>query len=257
MKALFWLGLLFLLGACDMEKYPEPAGSELPEILVYCDITMLAPIEEIAAVIEAKHNCRVVILSGSSGYLLRILEINHQGDIFLPGCLSYLAPLSKLGIVTDSVVVGFNLAGFFVWPDNPKQIPAEFSSLVDPRNRVVVASPLAGSIGRQTKWALEKHQLYSHVIERALYSAADSLELTKAISSKEVDMVINWRAVKYIPGNSANMEYLPFPKPDQVKRPLIMGQLLYSQQLDIAADFLELAASSLGKSIFRKYGFLD
>ena len=255
MNTIICLGMLFLLVACDMEKYPEPEGNVLPEVLIYCDIAMLQPLKELATMIESAHNCQVVIISSNSDHLVRTIEINHQGDIFFPGCSSYLSPLLKAGIVTKMMAVGYNEAGFLVWPGNPKKIPAMFSSLVDPQYRIAIASPMVGSIGRDTKRALEAANIYRNVVDNALFSATDSQELTAAIINKELDLVVNWRSVKYLPGNSEKMEFLPFPPKHKFKHQLIMGKLLYSKHPKIAESLMELAISKQGKGIFKKYGF--
>lgn len=255
MKLIVYLVMLFLLIACDMEKYPEPVDTSKPELLIYCDIAMLQPIKELATVIEAAHDCKVVIISSNSDHLVRTLEINHQGDVFFPGCSSYLSPFLATGIVTNMMAVGYNEAGFLVWPGNPKKIPANFSSLINEHYRIAIASPLVGSIGRDTKRALEKENIYHQVVENALFSASDSQELSAAIISKEVDLVVNWRSVKYLPGNSDKMEFLSFPPENKFRHQLIMGKLLYSKHPEIVATLMDLAISKNGKAIFKKYGF--
>ncbi len=252
---MIYLGMLFLLVACDMEKYPEPAGNKLPEILIYCDIAMLQPLKELAAVIESAHNCKIVIISSNSDHLVRTIEINHQGDLFFPGCSSYLSPLLTNGIVTKMMAVGYNEAGFLVWPGNPKQIPASFASLVDENYRIAIASPMVGSIGRDTKRALEKENIYRAVVDNALFTASDSQELSAAIIRKDVDLVVNWRSVKYLPGNSEKMEFLSFPPEHKFRHQLIMGKLLYSKHPKIVSSLMDLAISKNGKNIFKKYGF--
>ncbi len=255
MKILLCCLLLVFLVACDMETFPEPEGEELPQVLVYSDIAVLQPVKEIAAIIEKTHNCEVVIISSNAGHLLRTLEINHEGDIYFPGCSSYLSPLLELGVVTNMMAVGYNIAGFIVWPENPKQIPAEFSSLLNPEYKIAIASHIVGSIGRDTKRALTDQGIYSEVADKALFLALDSQELVDAITSKDVDLVVNWLSTKYLPGNNDKMEFLPFPAEHQLKHQLIMGQLLYSKHPEIVSAFFHFAITPEGKEIFRKYGF--
>ena len=255
MKIFLSFTLLFLLVACDMETFPEPEGEGLPQVLVYCDIALLQPVKEIAAIIEKTQNCEIVIISSNAGHLLHTLEINHEGDIYFPGCSSYLSPLLELGVVTNMMAVGYNIAGFIVWPENPKEIAAEFLSLLNPEYKIAIASHMVGSIGRDTKRALVEQGIYAEVVDRALFLALDSQELVNAITNKDVDLVVNWLSTKYLPGNGDKMEFLPFPPEHQLKHQLIMGQLLYSKHPEIVSAFFHFAITAEGKEIFRKYGF--
>ena len=130
--------------------------SERKELLVYCGITMIKPMSDIARIIESQENCKIIVTKDGSGNLLRAIEINRAGDLFLPGSDSYIDTAVHKGLVTDSVFVGYNKAAMMVRKGNPKNIPDNLESFANPDYYVVIGDPDSGSIGRETKKILEK-----------------------------------------------------------------------------------------------------
>ena len=84
-----FLSLLSGLSAC------APAPKK--ELLIYCGITMIRPMREIADIIEKQEDIKVIIIKGGSGNLLRSIEINGVGIIyadFLPALAHSFVDLS-------------------------------------------------------------------------------------------------------------------------------------------------------------------
>ncbi|WP_321395063.1 substrate-binding domain-containing protein [uncultured Desulfuromusa sp.] len=255
MKKLFLL--LFLLAACDLQEYPEAEQTNRSEILIYSGMTMIEPLMEIVALIEAQENCQIKITYGGSGHILKSVEVNQIGDIFFPGDESYINPLRESGVMTESVPVGYNQIGFFVQPGNPKQISADLDHLLDKTLNIVIGSAEAGAVGRETKRILNQAGIYQDVVDNALYMTTDSKGLAAAIKSKTADLTVNWKSVGFLTRNVGGMDFIPLPTEYSQKHPLVMGLLSYSQHPELAKKFLQLASSDAGRGIFRKYGFLD
>ncbi len=109
---------------------------------------MYKPAAEIAKVIEAEHNCKITIIKGGSGNLLKSIKLNEVGDLYLPGSSSYMETCIKEEIVSETVFVGFNKAVLMVQKGNPKKIAPELESLLNDELVVAVGNPKSGSIGR-------------------------------------------------------------------------------------------------------------
>jgi molybdate transport system substrate-binding protein len=248
--------VLFVTG-CDMRKYPEPESGYRPELLIYCGMTMVKPMMEISDILEKEEKCNVKITYGGSGHITRSVKVNKIGDIFFPGKKSYLKNLEEYGSITKTSLIGYNVAGFFVQPGNPNQITSEIKSLLNPKLNVVIGSPDAGSIGKETERILRKSDIFQKVVDNALFMTTDSKGLVQAIKRKEADLVINWRAVHFLPGNPETMDFISLSSDIVIKQPLIIGKLKYSQYPDLAEKFITLATSERGKGIFKKYGFSD
>lgn len=249
--------LILLFAGCDMQQYPDPPGAERREILIYSGMTMIKPLLEIKDLFEEKENCKVKISYGGSGHILRSVHVNKIGDLFFPGDKSYVQILDKEGVILDQVDVGYNQAALFAQPGNPKSLDADLQHLVDSGLHVVVGNEKSGSIGRETKMILERAGIYQDVIQNALYLTTDSKGLVKAIKDKDADLVVNWKAVGFVPENRNQMYLIALPEEIAEKVPMVMSLLKYSQHPELASKFMHFVVSETGRSIFRNYGFRD
>lgn len=249
--------LLCSVVACDMQEYPAPEDSGKTELLIYSGMTMIQPLMEIAALIEAQENCKIKITYGGSGHILKSVKVNRVGDLFFPGDESYISDLQQQGVVTDAVQLGYNQAVLFVQPGNPRQLTSSLQQFCDRNLIVVIGSEQAGSIGRETRRILDWEQNYHCALENALYITTDSKGLSKAIRTNDADLVINWKAVQHLPVNRGLLEEISLPADYALQQPLVMGLLKYSANPQLARKVMILAASETGMAIFRKYGFLD
>lgn len=102
-----------------------------PELLIYCGITMIHPMQEIASLIEKEQNCIIKITKQGSGSLLRSIQANGVGDLYLPGSESYIETALQEGLVTETVNVGQNRAALIVSKGNPLHITADINNLIE------------------------------------------------------------------------------------------------------------------------------
>ena len=54
--------------------------------------------------------------------MLRAIELNGVGDLYLPGAESYIDTATKQGLIKEVVQVGFDNAAMMVRKGNPKNI---------------------------------------------------------------------------------------------------------------------------------------
>ncbi len=256
---LTWLlcSFLVLIAGCDPREHPDVRREQKDELLVYSGMTMIKPLLELAKIMEREHDCLVRVTYGGTGNIAKSVRINQVGDIFFPGENSYIQALKDEGLVTDVVSVGVNQAALFVQRGNPLHIKAALPELADPGYHVVLGNECSGAIGRETKIMLTQAGIYDDVIENVLYMATDSKGLAQAIRHQDADLVINWKAVAFLPENKYVMEVLELPEAVAEKHPLQMALLSYSRHVDLARAFLDLARSERGQKIFHHYGFAD
>jgi molybdate transport system substrate-binding protein len=234
-----------------------PAEPKRKELLIYCGITMIRPMSEIARVIEAQHDCRIIITKGGSGELLDSIRTNGVGDLYLPGSDSYIKTCLEEGLVTETVHVGFNKAAMMVQKGNPKAVPADLSVLADPQYYVVIGNPDSGSIGRETARLLEKRGILDPVMDNARRLTTDSKDLVQVLKTGEADVVVNWYATSTWPENEPYVDVLPIDEQYASKKKLVLGLLSSAQYPEIAKAFMAYAASEQGHAIFRKHGLYD
>ncbi|PLY01975.1 MAG: molybdate ABC transporter substrate-binding protein [Desulfuromonas sp.] len=248
---LLLLSLILLITGCDESA---SVRENQPELLIYCGITMIQPIREIADIIENNHHCRIKISKGGSGNLLRSIELNRVGDLYFPGADSYIRAAEKKGFVSESRVVGANRATIVVAKGNPLKITG-VEDLIRPELRVVLGSPDSGSIGRETKRILEQSGLYEKVWDKVVDITTDSKDLAKALREGKADVAINWHATVFMPENAQAMEAIQLPEDKARPAPLVLGLLSFSETPELARNFMNYAASAKGQEIFTKYGF--
>lgn len=252
-------GLILILciglisGGCSKTKEEAASGKEL---LIYCGITMIRPMSEIAAIVEKQENCKIKITKGGSGNLLKSILYNKTGDLYLPGSKKYfnIIETQHKGLVTKKVMVGHNIAVIMVQKGNPKRITADLSNLADNNYGVVIGNPDSGSIGKETKNILQSRGIFESVIKNVMSLTTDSKDLTKAIKNKEADIVISWYAASTWDDNPTYIDIIRIDSKYAKTKKLAIGLLKFSRHPDIAKKIMSLAASAQGKKIFSKYG---
>jgi molybdate transport system substrate-binding protein len=250
--------LLLLITICMLSgcRKAEQAESR-KELLIYCGITMIMPMQEIAKIVEQEKNCTIKITKQGSGALLNSIKANRVGDLFLPGAESYIKTCIDEGLVKESVSVGYNRAALIVQKGNPLHITPDVRNLTNKQYRVVLGSAESGSIGRETERILGPLGIYQEALDNALFLTSDSKGMVKAILDKNADLVLNWYASSVWEENRPFMDGLLLD--DKVAPPhkLVLGLLTFSPYPDIARRFMELASSEQGQEIFARHGFLE
>ena len=248
------LVLIFSIG-CSKKKQPQEA--EKKELLIYCGITMIKPMSEIARIIEQQENCKIIITKGGSGNLLKSIKTNRVGDLYLPGSDSYIKTCLEEQLVTDTVFVGYNKAAMMVQKGNPKGITPELENLAKKEYYVVIGNPNSGSIGRETKKILERKGIFDKVQENARNMTTDSKDLILVLKNKEADLVVNWYATSTWDENKPYVDVLPIDEQYAKRKKLVLGLLKTAKYPDIARKFMQYASSDKGKALFTKYGLYD
>jgi molybdate transport system substrate-binding protein len=227
------------------------------EMLIYCGITMVRPITEIARIFEKKEDVEIIISQGGSEDLYRSLKKTGQGDLYLPGEASYREAYLGEGLLGDYVNVGYNQAALVVAKGNPRQVKPDLNELLRGDLKISIGSPESGSIGYHTRKVLQSVGIYDKVVEKAVFLEGDSRNLNGALRRGEVDLILNWRATAFFPDNIERMEVIDLDPHLAKLEPLLLTVLNFSKYPDLARRFMEDAASPEGQAIFRKYGFTD
>jgi len=241
-----FLGGILLTAGCKKETEKE--------LLIYCGMTMIKPVSEIVRIIEEQEGCKILVVKGGSGNLLKSIEFNRVGDLYLPGSENYITICLEKNLVTDTALVGYNKAALMVRKGNPKGITEDLSNLASKEYSVVIGNPDSGSIGSETKSILEKKGIYNEVAINALKMATDSKELVRVLKEKEADIVINWYAVATWPENISYIDTFDIPEKYAERKKLVIGLLKTSKYPRIARAFMECATSEQGQKLFEKYG---
>lgn len=216
---------------------------------------MIKPTTAIAEVFEAQENVEVIIIKGGSGNLLRSIEVNGVGDLYLPGDEIYIQTAKEKGLIVEQSLLGYNRAALMVQEGNPRGITAELENLTNPAYYVVLGNPDSGSIGKETRRILENAGLYEDVLANTHELTTDSKDLVAALVEKRADLLINWYAVSVWDENERYMDVLPINPEIAPRKKLILTTLTTAREPELAQLFLEYAASNEGLLLFEAYGF--
>lgn len=243
-----------LLTSCGDTDKP---GSAKTEMLIYCGITMVNPIKELASSFEKEHNCIITITQGGSEDLYQSLKFSKVGELYLPGSSSYRTKHLDDGFLGDYIYVGYNQAALIVQKGNPLNIPADVHLLTDKQYATVIGNPESCSIGKQSKKILSKLGIFENVMDHSVLVAADSRTMNKTIIDKTADLILNWGATAYFDENKDFMDRLSLEESIAPKKQLQINLLSFARDPELARAFMKYAASVEGQKVFHKYGFLD
>lgn len=234
-------------------------AQEKPNLIIYCGITMVKPIKEMAKIIENKHNCTIKISQGGSKDLYESIKFSKKGDLYLPGSEFYRTNNLKDGFLKDYTYIGYNQAAIFVKKGNPLKIK-NIDSFINEDISSTLCNPNSGSIGNMTKKIFLKNRskkFLQKAYDNATFIGTDSRNLNKALIEGYADITINWKATAFWPENEKYIDIIKKSSQLFPKKKLLLNLLSFSENPSIAKDFMKFASSTEGKNIMKKYGFLD
>lgn len=232
----------------------DPA--EVP-MLLYCGITMVRPMTEIAALFEKAHGVKVSIAQGGSEDVFQSVRLGKAGDWFLPGEPSYVSAPDRQRLFTARQVVGYNQLAIVVRKGNPKRVKPDLRELLRPDLTAVIGNADSGSVGKESRRVLQAINAYEKVLRAVAFLSPDSRSINNALKRGEADVALNWRATVFFPDNANELELVPLDPSVATRHPLVLLRLASSRRPEMAQKLLDLAGSESGQAVFRRYGFAD
>ena len=248
---------LSLLTACALSLLASATWAQETGMLVYCGITMVRPMTELARSFEQREKVSIKIAQGGSEDLYQSAKKAHQGDIYFPGEPSYLDKHKAEGLLGDYQLVGYNQLAIFVQKGNPKKVKPELNELLRKDLTLVVGNAESGSVGQETKQLLDKYKLYPSAVKKAAFMMPDSRSLALSLKRGDADVALSWRATAFFPDNAPFMDAIPLDPTMAEPQALLLIQLTFSKNPVLARKFIDYVASGEGQAVFRKFGFLD
>lgn len=250
--------LLFIL-LCIFIPFSTSLAKTKPTLLIYCGITMVQPIKEIAKIIEKNYDCTIKISQGGSKDLYDSLKYSKKGDLYVPGSSKYREKYQKDGYLTKYGAIGYNQAAIFVQKNNPKNIK-NLQSLLDKSILTMLCNPKSGSIGKQGKSVIVNfggEEFFEDAFDLTAQIGTDSRNINKALIDKKIDMAINWKATGMFYENKPYITIIDIDEKYVPKNIIEINLLSFSKHTKIATAFIDYAISKDGQKIMQKYGFLD
>ncbi|MDX9994011.1 MAG: substrate-binding domain-containing protein [Rhodocyclaceae bacterium] len=248
------IAVLLFAASCSIAALAQDARTEL---LLYCGITMMRPMTEIARQFEQKENVRITIAQGGSEDLYQSAKKSGVGDWYLPGEPSYRDKHQKEGLLGEHVTIGHNQMALMVQKGNPKQVRPDPRELLRQDLVAIIGNAESGSVGQEARRILDELKIYPRVVQQAAFLAPDSRSLVNAMKKGEADVTLNWRATAFFPDNAPKLDIVDLDPALAKPQALLLIQLKSTKQAELGRRFMDYAASDVGQAIFRKHGFLD
>jgi molybdate transport system substrate-binding protein len=249
--------LMRILTIGTVGLFPALLRAEPANLMIYCGITMVRPITELARSFEQREKVKVDIAQGGSEDLYQSARKSRHGDIYFPGEPSYRDKHLAEGLLGDYRIVGYNQLALFVQKGNPKHVAPNLNELFRKDLVVTIGNAESGSVGQATKQMLDKLSIYPKVVSKVAFLMPDSRTINISMKRQEADLSINWRATAYFPDNAAHIDVIDLDPAIAKPQALMLMPLSFSKSPLLAKKFIDLVASPEGQGTLRKFGFLD
>lgn len=226
-------------------------------MLLYCGITMVRPMTEIAQVFEKREGVKILIAQGGSEDLYQSAKKSGLGDWYLPGEPSYRDKHLSEGLLGDFTTVGFNQMALVVQKGNPKKVKADPREMLRKDLIVILGNAESGSVGQEAKSVLDSLGIYPKVVKASAFLSPDSRSLMNAMKKGDVDLTMSWRATGLFADNASRLDVIDLDPKLAKPQALLLNILKSTRQPELARSFLKLASGDEGQAIFRRHGFLD
>ncbi len=227
------------------------------DLLIYCGITMVRPMTEIAQLLEQRESIHITISQGGSEDLYQSAKRSGVGDLYLPGEPSYRQKHLPEGLLGEFVNLGYNQMALVVQKGNPKNVKADPREMLRPDLAVILGNAESGSVGQEAKAVLDKLGIYPKVVKASAFLSPDSRSLMNAMKKGEADLTMSWRATGLFADNAIKLDVIDLDAKLAKPQALLLNLLKISANPALARKFMALAAGDEGQAIFRKHGFLD
>jgi len=249
-RSLFVSLLLFV------SALPALAASAPNNLLIYCGITMVRPITDIARLFEKQEKITIAIAQGGSEDLYQSAKKSLQGDLYLPGEPVFRTKHQAEGLLGEYRNLGLNQMGLIVQKGNPKKVKPDLKELLRKDLTVVLGSSESGSVGVEAKRILTEAGLYTKVSAKVEQMLPDSRSIITAMKKGEADITMSWRATGYFPDNVTFLDVIDLPASVATPQELHLTMLTFSKNKELTRKFMEFAAGPQGQAIFNRYGFV-
>ncbi len=225
-------------------------ADESASLLVYCGAGMREPMEEIATVFTEKYGAVVNYNFGGSNALLSQMELVKQGDVYMPGATAYIDTAREKGFVGKEELVVYHVPAIVVPKGNPANITC-LADLANPGVRVELGDAEAAAIGKLSDSLLDKNGIKDEVLANTVARTATVNELVVHTSLGQADAAIIWEDLY----EDEKLDIIDIPKEENIIKVVPIGTLTFSEQAELAENFVAFVSSDEGKAIFAAHGF--
>ena len=213
-------------------------------------------IDEAAEKFQERYGTKVEVSYGGGGEVLARMVLAETGDVYIAPEQEFMESAMEQGAVHPETIrsVAYMVPVIAVRKGNPKRVAA-LSDLARPGIRVAITRPEATLLGKYAPEIFQKAGLAEEIGENIVTEAARPDLLATWLSLGEVDAVITWHFYEALAPHG--IEVIPLP-PEQLSG---IGEMqaavsTYSKNRGLAESFVGFLASTEGKAVFSKHGYI-
>lgn len=249
------LGCILMAG-CTSTQTTESAGNSPDQttgdtLFVYSGAGLKAPMQEISAQFGEQHHVTVDNTYAGSGALITQMELSEKGDIFIPGGTPDYAIAVGKGLVSDAPeYVAYHVPVIAVQKGNPLNITS-VEDLTRPGVKIALGGINETAIGKAGDKLFVAHGIKDAVEENVVLRAPTINELVVAMNMGTADATL----ITIDKTNSDTMEAIQLPLEDNMALIIPIGMTTFTENPDLAEEYIDFVSSEEGKAIFAKHGF--
>ncbi len=224
----------------------EKAGGRL---LLHCGAGLRPAVSKIIDAFTRKTGVVVQANYAGSGQLIASIRGSREGDVYMPGDISYIRQAEKYGLVEPPHTACYFVPVILVQKGNPKHI-ASVADLARPGLKIALGNPKTCAIGRKAMKIFEQNKIDIKAIQQNLvFSSATVNELGIQIKTGHADATIVWDAIAAYFKDCSDAISIP-PKQNVIST-VALSVLKCARNRSAARQFVLFVSGPEGKAVFR------
>lgn len=222
------------------------------ELTLYVGSCMGGAIKELANDFMADHpGITITVVAKGSAALLDDIGDVERGDVFMPGEESFTQDAIELGYIDSYFPVANHKLTVIVPEGNPMGI-SHLEDLTDDSVRVVAGGDEI-AMGRMWTKAGGGTQTFEDIIDNYVYvEESKCSRIPKAVAGGQADVGISCVASSL---KVDGVEYIGVQEFSEHSFIIPIGVLKFSEDEELAQDFVDFVTSDYGREIMAKHGF--
>lgn len=211
------------------------------------------PMDDLIKKYEEETGVKIEVIYNNNAGLIGQMEVNKQGDVFIPGSQRAIEKMQKAGHIEKESFgpFAFHTPTILVPKNNPKNIKG-IEDLAKPGLTIAIPSRDATPLGQSAYEMFEKLGIKEAVEKNEIITAQTGSEAVMAIMSGEVDAAISELAA--FQKNRQKLDAVQI-NPDLNVLHAFMGAVVtYSKQKDEALKFLNFLVKE-APAVFQYHGY--
>ncbi len=218
-------------------------------ILLHCGAGIRPAVSKIIDAFSQETGITVEANYAGSGQLLSSIRGSNEGDLYMPGDISYIEEAKRLGLVEEPHIGCYFVPTILVQKGNPKGIKT-LQDLTRPGLKLALGNPQAAAIGRKSMKIFKKNGIDLKAVQKnTVFSSTTVNELGIQIKTGHADATIVWDAMAaYFRGSA---DAVPIPADQNIISTVAVAVLKCAKNPEAAKRFAEFVAGPKGKAIFK------